>query len=493
MRSLALAALLAVPLGAAAPAGEAPDPAFWGGFERLLAAHPGRNGVYAFEKGEESLLARAWLSSQATRSIDAQYFIWSADNIGILAAQRLLRAAENGAKVRVIVDDFLLDAGSDSLLALAAHPGVEIRVYNPKYNAGVSRARRYWNLATGFRDANQRMHDKVFLVDGRIAIVGGRNVADEYFDYDHEYNFRDRDLLLMGPETRAVKSHFEAFWASPLSVPIETLLKDEVAAMTPERRDAAYRDLHRYAADPANLAPGPRRALQELPSRFAVLLGALAWEKEATFIGDRPGKNESKGLAGGGGSTSALAAAVAGARERVVIQSPYLVLSEEGLAFFAALAERVEVRIVTNSFASTDNLAAFSGYRKIRARLLASGVKVFEFKPHPAVERDMIERRAEFGAKPPVFAIHAKTVVIDGEAVFVGTFNLDPRSANLNTEVGVLVRGKTLAGRVEASILRDMLPENSWDAASGEGDAGAPLKKRLHLLLLRALPLQPIL
>lgn len=493
MRFLALAAFLAVPLEAAAPAAGARDPAFWGGFERLLAAHPGRNGVHAFEKGEESLLARAWLSSQAARSIDAQYFIWSADNIGILAAQRLLRAAENGAKVRVIVDDFLLDAGSDSLLALAAHPGVEIRVYNPKYNAGVSRARRLWNLATGFRDANQRMHDKVFLVDGRIAIVGGRNVADEYFDYDREYNFRDRDLLLMGPETRSVQRHFEAFWASPLAVPIETLLKNEVAAMTPERRDAAYRDLHRYAEDPANLAPGPRRALQELPRRFAALLGALAWEKEATFIGDRPGKNESRGLAGGGGSTRALAAAVGGARRRVVIQSPYLVLSDEGLAFFAALAKRVEVRIVTNSFASTDNLAAFSGYRKIRARLLASGVKVFEFKPHPAVERDMIERRAEFGAKAPIFAIHAKTVVIDGEAVFVGTFNLDPRSANLNTEVGLLVRGKTLAGRVEASILRDMLPENSWDAASGEGDAGAPLGKRLHLLLLRALPLQPIL
>jgi len=486
MLFLALSALLAVPSSAATPS-------LWEGFDKLLSRHPGKNGVYSFEKGEESLLARAWLSEQASKSIDVQYFIWSADNIGILAAQRLLLAAEHGAKVRVIVDDFLLDASSESLLALAAHPGVEIRVYNPKYNVGVSRARRAWNLATGFRAANQRMHDKVFLVDGRVAIIGGRNVADEYFDYDREYNFRDRDLLLMGPQTGAVALHFEAFWTSPLAIPIEDRLRDEAAAMTAARRDAAYLDLHRYANDPANFAPGPRKALRELPRRFAALLDALVWEKNVTFIGDRPGKNASKGLAGGGASTSALAAAVGAARERVVIQSPYLVLSDEGLAFFAELAKRVKVRIVTNSFASTDNLAAFSGYRKIRGRLLASGVEIFEFKPHPAVEREILERHAEFGTKPPVFAIHAKTVVIDGATVFVGTFNLDPRSANLNTEVGVLVRSAPLAGRIEAAILRDMLPENSWTAASGEGDAGAPLKKRLYLLLLRALPLQPIL
>jgi putative cardiolipin synthase len=496
MRILALAALLAVPLRGAPLAADARDPAFWGGFDRLVAAHPGRSGVYALEKGEEALLARAWLSQQAVRSIDVQYFIWSADNIGVLAAQRLLRAAENGAKVRVLVDDLLLDAGpgAEGLLALATHPNIEIRVYNPKHNVGVSRARRLWNVATGFRAANQRMHDKVFLVDGRVAIIGGRNVADEYFDYDNAYNFRDRDLLLMGPETKAVGAHFEAFWASAYAVPLRTLLPKQIAAMTAARRDAAYLDLHRYAADPANFAPAPRRALAELPRRFAALLADLVWEKDVTFIGDRPGKNDgSKGLGGGGGSTSAIAAAVGAARERVVIQSPYLVLSAQGLAFFADLARRSSVRIVTNSFASTDNLPAYSGYRRIRAQLLASGVKVFEFKPHPAIEREILERSAEFGAKPPIFAIHAKTFVIDGTTVFVGTFNLDPRSANLNTEVGVLVRSKALASRVEASILRDMRPENSWDAATGEGDAGAPLGKRLRLLLLRALPLQPIL
>src|SRR5205823_6503855 len=141
----------------------------------------------------------------------------------------------------------------------------------PRHNVGVTRARRLWNVATGFRAANQRMHDKVFLVDGRVAIIGGRNVADEYFDYDRAYNFRDRDLLLMGPETAKVAEHFEAFWSSAYAAPVETLLKDEAAAMTPARRDAVYRGLDRYAADPSNFAPAPRRALAELPRRFAAL------------------------------------------------------------------------------------------------------------------------------------------------------------------------------------------------------------------------------
>ncbi len=487
MKALLLLAVLALPASAA----EGPDPRFWPAFGRLLSSHRGQSGLYSLEKGEESLLARAYLSRQARKSIDVQYFIWSADNVGVLAAEALLSAAERGAKVRVLVDDFLLDAGSSDLAALDAHANVEIRVYNPKHRVGVSTPRRLWNLATGFRDANQRMHDKVFLVDGAVGIVGGRNVADEYYDYDAAYNFRDRDLLLMGPVAAEADAHFERFWASPLSVPVAGLLKGPEPSSEDLR--AAWATLHAYASDPANVEPGVRAALDRLPIRFDALLKELVWTKEASFVGDLPGKNEGRALGGGGRSTEALRAAVAGAGKRVVIQSPYLVLSDEGLRFFAELAKRVEVRIVTNSFASTDNLAAYSGYRRIRAKLLASGVKVYEFKAHPAVYREVLERHASFGTKPPVFAIHAKTAVVDGELAFVGTFNLDPRSANLNTEVGVFARSPALAARIEAAIERDMLPENSWDAASGEGDAGQPLGKRLKLLLLGLLPLQPVL
>jgi cardiolipin synthase C len=177
----------------------------------------------------------------------------------------------------------------------------------------------------------------------------------------------------------------------------------------------------------------------------------------------------------------------------VTIQSPYLVMPEGGFELFDSLVQRgVEVRISTNSLASTDNLMAFSGYRKQRRRLLKSGIRVYEFKPDPAIKHALIERYPQLADKAPVFAVHAKTLVIDGETLFIGTFNLDPRSANLNTEVGILVTNRQLAAQVEDSIEQDLRPENSWDAAAGP-DRFASLAKRIKVFLLQLLPLEPLL
>jgi len=163
-----------------------------------IAAHANQSGVYVLDKGEEALLARAWLADHAQKSIEVQYFIWSTDNIGILASESLLRAADRGVKVRVIVDDLLIDAPDKSLLALAKHPNIDIHIYNPQHSVGTPFHKRLLNIAVNFRGVNQRMHDKTFIVDGKIAITGGRNMAAEYFDYHHKYNFRDRDALLLG-------------------------------------------------------------------------------------------------------------------------------------------------------------------------------------------------------------------------------------------------------------------------------------------------------
>src|SRR5688572_21852288 len=163
-----------------------------------LAAHPGQSGVYSLETGTGALIARAWLVDNAQRSIEAQYFIWSTDNIGVLAAEALLRAAERGVKVRVIVDDLFIDAPDKALLALALHPNIEIKVYNPRHSVGTPIPTRVLNMLTDFRGFNQRMHDKVLVVDGKVAITGGRNMAAEYFDYHHGYNFRDRDVVVLG-------------------------------------------------------------------------------------------------------------------------------------------------------------------------------------------------------------------------------------------------------------------------------------------------------
>ncbi len=459
----------------------------------LISAHPGKSGAYVLEKGEEALLARAWLADHANRSIDIQYFIWSTDNIGILAAEALLRAAERGVKVRVLVDDLLIDAPAESMLALAQHPNIDIRIYNPKIKVGISTLKRVGNVITGLRTVNQRMHDKSALFDGLVGITGGRNMADEYFDYDHSYNFRDRDALVMGPVVKEMEESFERFWGSTQAVPVEKLLAKSLKKLTPERVKTVYADLHAYAGRPENFAPEVRESLANLPRRFDGLLREMVWD-EVRFLSDLPGKNEVRRAFGGGGrTTAALTNLLKTAKSRVTIQSPYLVMPEGGLELFRGLVRRgVEVRIVTNSLASTDNLMAFSGYRKQRRAILKAGIRVYEFKPDPAVERQLIERYAKLEKNAPVFAIHAKSMVIDGETLFVGTFNLDPRSANLNTEVGVLVKNPQLAARVEKNIERDMLPENSWNAAD-DPDRYASADKRAKLKLWKPLPLGPLL
>ncbi len=451
-----------------------------------------KSGAYVLEKGEESLLARAWLSEQAAHSIDVQYFIWSSDNIGILAAEALLKAAERGVTVRVIVDDLMVDTDDEILLAFNAHPNVQIKVYNPRYTVGVSFIDRLINLLTGFREANQRMHDKVALFDNSVAVIGGRNMADEYYDYDHEYDFRDRDVLLTGDVAQDITSSFNTFWNSSVTASVDDLLKNE-AALPAEHIDAIYHDLHEYAANPENVLPKVQRTLTNMTPRMLDMLDNLDWS-DIQFISDYPGKNTTDSLEGGGRSTSALTASVQKARQRITIQSPYLVMPEGGDTLFGGIIEKgVKVRISTNSLASTDNLYAFGGYLNQREMLLNLGIEIFEFKPHPAIQKQLLERYHLLEKEVPIFAIHAKTMVIDGETLFIGTFNFDPRSANLNTEVGALISSPRLARQVEQSIETDMQPENSWNAKTDDPDKEAGMIKRFQALLFSLLPIGPLL
>ena len=410
-----------------------------------VARHPGETGAFVLDTGEEALLARAWLVDHAERSIEVQYFIWSTDNVGILASEALLRAAERDVKVRVIVDDLLIDAPDKSLLALAKHPNVDIRIYNPKHKVGTPLHKRIVNVVTNFRGVNQRMHDKTLIVDGIVGITGGRNMADEYFSYDADYNFRDRDALLFGEAVKTMSENFESFWNSPLAAPVETLydgfgLMQKNVAVSDEEIQRVYRELHDYARVPDNFAPEVRAAIAATPKSFARVNAEMSWG-DAKFIHDIPGKNKSTFSLGGGGRTTAeLAKLVASAKEDILIQSPYLVISSRARALFKqAIARGVRVRINTNSLASTDNLQAFSGYRNQRRSLLKMGIEIYEFKPDPE-NRQRLTARFGGPTKRPIFALHAKSMVIDGATTYIGTYNLDPRSENLNTEVGVIVR-----------------------------------------------------
>lgn len=498
IRDWALIAALMVSAGCvwAAPATSDAPMAF---IDAQIMANTGKSGSYVLDTGEEALLARAWLAEHARKSIEVQYFIWSTDNIGILAAEALLRAADRGVHVRVIVDDLMIDAPDKSLLALARHPNIDIRIYNPQTSVGVPLQKRVLNGLTNFRGVNQRMHDKTLVIDGKIAITGGRNMAAEYFDYNHEYNFRDRDVLLLGPVVQAMQANFESFWNSTLSVKVEELY-DGIGLMQSNVRvndkeiAQIYRDLHEYAKSPENFAPEVRAAISATPTAFARLSQQMTWGK-VEFISDRPGKNDNQVRLGGGGQTTAgLARLVQGARQHITIQSPYLVLSDEAIELFRQIIARgIRVKINTNSLASTDNLPAFSGYRNQRDRLLKMGLQIYEYKPDPDVQRKLMQRTVAANRKAPVFALHAKTLVIDSKTVYIGTFNLDPRSENLNTEVGAIIHDEGLARAVEHAIETDMAPGNSWNAARDNPDQYVSLAKRSKARLYQLLPIKPLL
>jgi putative cardiolipin synthase len=440
-----------------------------------ITAHAGQSGAYALESGEAALVARAWLADHAQKSIDVQYFIWSTDNIGILAAESLLRAAERGVRVRVLVDDLLIDAPAKPMIALARHPNIDIRIYNP---TGAGR-KRILNTLINFRGVNQRMHNKVFVADGLVAITGGRNMAGEYYDYNHAYNFRDRDALLVGAVVKSMTENFEEFWRSELSAKVEDLFSDVVVDDAGIKQ--IYRALHDYARSPKNFAPEVHAAINGAPRAFPQMAKEMAWGT-IEFISDRPGKNASFTLGGGGLSSLALKQLVESARARVVIQSPYLVVSAKAMELFRrARARGVRIRINTNSLASTDNLPAFGGYLNQRQELLAMGLEVFEYKPDHGPR------------KGSVSGLHAKTMVVDSNVVFIGTFNLDPRSENLNTEVGVIIHDAALAHQVEAAIETDMRRGNSWSAGSDDPDRFASLFKRSKVWLWQLTPIKPIL
>jgi putative cardiolipin synthase len=498
IRKLLGAAILALCAGWASTALAAND-APMAFIDSQIAANAGKSGVYVLDTGAQALLARAWLADHAEESIEVQYFIWSTDNIGILAAEALLRAAERGVRVRVIVDDLLIDAPDKSLLALAVHPNIDIRIYNPQSSVGVPLHKRLLNVLTDFHGVNQRMHDKTLVVDGKIGITGGRNMAAEYFDYNHEYNFRDRDALLLGDAVKAMRASFERFWNSELAVKVEDLydgwgLMQSNVRVNDEEVKRVYRELHEYAKSPENFAPEVRAAIVATPASFAGLAQQMVWGK-VDFISDQPGKNENQfSLDGGGQTASTLGQLVQNARARIVIQSPYLVLSDKAMDLFRQITARgITVRINTNSLASTDNLAAFSGYRNQRDRLLKMGLQIYEYKPAPEVQLKLMQRSPTATRKAPIFSLHAKTLVVDSKIVYIGTFNFDPRSENLNTEVGAIIYDPALARAVEASIETDMAPANSWNAAKDDPDQYVSLAKRSKARLFQLMPIKPLL
>ncbi len=424
----------------------------------LAAAHPGTSGIHALALGTDAFAARMVLARTAERSIDAQYYIWHADQSGGLLLGELWDAARRGVRVRLLIDD-QNTAGDDAMLAaLGASPNFEVRLYNPF----ALRTGRVLNYLFDFERVNRRMHNKSFTADNEVTIVGGRNIGNEYFGAGTEVPFKDLDVIAIGPAVRAVSDEFDRYWNSASAYPVARLVgppPDGAAAFVEER-------FARARADPESRTYV--EAVRETPLVSALLEQRLALDWAATeLVSDDPAKTldstERKDLL----LLSALVSGLARPRASFDIISPYFVPREKGTEVLEKLVrDGVRVRVLTNSLAGTDVGVVHSGYSKWRCRLARSGVKLFELKP--AVEDKETRERRKKGSSAA--RLHAKTFQVDDEVVFAGSFNFDPRSALLNTEMGLLIRSPALARRVSGAFDNE-IPANAYEVRPRDGDA----------------------
>ncbi|WP_229332912.1 phospholipase D family protein [Halomonas sp. KAO] len=397
--------------------------------------HPERSGIYPLSDAYEAFAARMLLAEAAEQTLDLQYYIWHNDTAGSLLFDAVRRAADRGVRVRLLLDDNNTVGLDETLAALDAHPGIEVRLFNPF----VVRSPRAIGYVTDFSRANRRMHNKSFTIDNQVTIIGGRNVGDEYFGATSGVLFSDLDVMAIGPVVQDVSDDFDRYWHSQSSYPASRLLesvgREGLAQMAAE-------------AEQARGLPSSQGYLAALEANDLVsgmVRGDLAFEWANTWmVSDDP----SKGLGKAREQellTTRLGDLLGAPRRQLDLVSPYFVPMEEGTEWLAGLAEQgVQVRVLTNSLEATDVAAVHAGYSKRRRDLLDAGVELFELKRSGAM--DVITHSSPFGRfGSSGSSLHAKTFAVDEEWVFIGSFNFDPRSARLNTEIGFLIESPALA------------------------------------------------
>ncbi|MBN8714981.1 MAG: phospholipase D family protein [Xanthomonadales bacterium] len=399
----------------------------------LAAAHPGMSGVLPLRDPQAAFASRMLLARQAERTIDAQYYIWQNDLTGTLLLAELERAARRGVRVRLLLDDNGIHGLDDTLAALAGQPNFQVRLFNPF----AFRHPKWANYITAFSRLNHRMHNKSFTVDNEATIIGGRNVGDNYFGATNGIAFADLDVLAVGPVVPEVSREFDQYWASGSSYPVGRIVGAPAPGTLAKLQERAGQIGHDPAARAYQQAVEQNDAVQSLLDRTA----ALTWAP-TRMISDSPDKalgvqHEGQQLIDG------LLPVFAETRSALQLVSPYLVLGTKGTQEFADMARRgVDVRILTNSLAATDVAAVHAGYAKRRKQLLAAGVKLYELRATGERTHDR-DLAGPFGSSGS--SLHAKTFAVDDRTLFIGSFNFDPRSVNLNTEMGFLIDSPALA------------------------------------------------
>ncbi|MGH6621324.1 MAG: phospholipase D family protein [Alphaproteobacteria bacterium] len=430
-------------------------------FGRLSAqrasAHPDASGFATITSGREAFLSIVALTRLAEKTLDLQYYIWRADTTGRIVLSEIVEAAERGVRVRLLLDDMDLEWEDHELERLSAHPNIEVRLFNPF----AGRETGLMDILFDFKRITHRMHNKAYIADNSIAIVGGRNIGDRYFSANEEANYRDLDLYAAGPIVRDISASFDDFWNSDWSIDVSRIGgAGEAPASYGQVREALKRvaDAHAGGVYGRDDAPNPpRQVVEEAFDR-------LVWTGQAALLVDRANKPETAVSA----LVRELRAKLGGTvQKRLLIETAYLIPGDRGVdALCRFVGNGVEVRVLTNSFASNDVVTAYSGYRKFREPLLRCGVDLYEMRTDAGfVRKDWRWLNASSTAY-----LHTKAAVLDGQDVVVGSFNLDPRSVDLNTEMALLVRSGRLAEDVTAFIEDGMSPPNAYRLAMEDGD-----------------------
>jgi cardiolipin synthase C len=426
-----------------------------------VAANGGRSAFRLLPTGLDAFVARAVLIDIAERTLDLQYYIFNRDRTGSLITQRLIAAADRGVRVRVLLDDWgTLDKKDESVADLDAHPNIAVRLFNPyTHRSGI---RRLAELLISFNRVNRRMHNKLFVADGVATILGGRNIGDEYFSFG-ELDFQDLDVLAVGPVASQSAGSFETYWNSRFAIAISRLGK--------------------FAPDPESF-PGKRQQLSDRcdllqHSTYARALGesSLAQElradklqvhwADARVIADPPDKlTKPAGTPNSAYLGDQLSPHASAARSNLLVVSPYFVPGKEGVEFLGRREhDGVTVAVLTNSLAATDVWLVHAGYMKYRRPLLREGVRLFELRPEAAGAKRARATKAFPGASRA--SLHGKTFVFDRTSVFIGSLNLDPRSLEQNTEVGVFIDCPELAREVASLFDRWSSPELAYEVRPG--------------------------
>ncbi|HEY2558710.1 MAG TPA: phospholipase D family protein [Caldimonas sp.] len=405
----------------------------------LTEQHPGKTGVFVLADGRLAFGMRVLLARAATRSIDIQTYIWRGDATGTMMFEEVLRAAERGVRVRLLLDDINTSGLDPTLALLASQPNLELRLYNPF----VSRGARGLDILADFGRLNRRMHNKSFTVDNQVTVVGGRNIADEYFEAGQQTRLVDLDVAAVGQAVPEVSAEFDLYWNSASAYPAGLLLggvQAEPRAALAQRADEVQRS-------PAGVAYAAAIASTGEVERLRAGTLELEWAA-ARVIHDDPAKTLQPSTETDLQMLPQLMAAFGQPTASLDLVSAYFVPGDGGTEALMALARRgVRVRVVTNSLAATDVISVHAGYAKRRGPLLRAGVELYELKPEATVEH----RSVELGSSSKA-GLHAKTYAVDQRAIFVGSFNLDPRSARLNTEMGLLIESGTLAKRLAGIV-----------------------------------------